>query len=98
MKFESSKDKIISKDIENLDTIYIKHWQSNGYFPIDKIDKLEDNLYLVNDKKINIINNCEFWYPTINLTLRQLIYLVNNNTCIVTDYELTNENEYSFEK
>ncbi|MBO8428296.1 MAG: hypothetical protein IAC58_07125 [Firmicutes bacterium] len=98
MKFDSSEDKIISKDIENLDTIYKKRWQSNGYFPIEKIDKLENDLYLVYVKKINTINSCEFWHPIGNLTLRQLMYSINNNSCIITDYELTNENEYNFEK
>ncbi len=77
------------KKSDLFDGMLIKKWQGNGYYPVEKINIVE-NGFIVSRQKIS---NGELIYKAWSgnaETLEQVLYRLNHNSYIITNNENTN--------
>lgn len=72
------------------EVFYMKHWQNNGYYYVDKIVR-DGNLFL----RYNFKGNG--WNIHCHYTMGEFVYLCNHNGLLLSDKEMTDEDNYNFD-
>lgn len=85
---------IRSVEIKELPTegvLYLKKWQSNGFYPLEKAVKVGNEWHIHGSK----INGWSRSFRTY--TDSAFLYMLHNNCYLVTDSPMHNEGEFNFE-
>jgi len=79
--------------VENLQgTNYVKKWQSNGYYPVEKIQIIDNKMH-VSDRKLNSDGILEFRQSRSIYEIDYYLYVLNHNSYkFTTDLSSNNFN------
>lgn len=80
-------------ELPDKDVLYLKRWQSNKFYPIDLAVRNRAN----NEWKVYFIKCSGRLSGAGTYTDASFLYLLQNNLCNVTDYEMTNSDKFNFE-
>ena len=78
-------------EVPDVETIYLKKWQSNGYFPIEIAERTP------NGWKVYYTNNRGKKYGFSSYTDKTFLYKLKSNPYLISDTPMCNENVYNFE-
>lgn len=79
------------KELPNKEVLYLKKWQSNGFYPLEKAIRVGNEWHVYNSK----INGWSRSFCTY--TDSAFLYMLHNNCYLVTDSPMHNEGEFNFE-
>lgn len=79
------------KELPNKEVLYLKKWQSNGFYPLEKAVRVGNEWHVYNSKVGG-------WSKSfLTYTDSSFLYLLHNNCYLVTDFPMHNEDEFNFE-
>ena len=79
------------KELSDKEVLYLKKWQSNGFYPLEKALRVGDEWHVYNRKVTG-------WsWSFLTYTDSSLLYMLHNNCYLVTDSPMHNEGEFNFE-
>lgn len=94
--------KIIKSELtpENLpDTLYIKFWQGNNYYPCNRYTNNHDGTLTRAVRKISK-DGTEYWYePELwkgKTNEYNLMYTISNTVCLLSTDEMTDDHTYDY--
>lgn len=78
-------------ELPNLEVLYLKRWQSNGYYPLEKAIKAEDGKWHVHWLK-------EFGWSQgfATYTDEGFLFCLRNNSYLVSDSPMSDTKEFNF--
>lgn len=79
------------KELPDKGVLYLKKWQGNGFYPLEKAEKTDKGWRLYSKK----VYGWKLILATYTDTL--FLYMLRNNDYLITDYPMTNEDDFNFE-
>lgn len=79
------------KELPDKEVLHLKKWQSNGFYPIEIAERVSNGWVVYS------VNTVGRKYGFHSYTDKSFLYLLRNNSYLVSDTPMRNENVYNFE-